>query len=162
MAMKDVRAVFIDTNILIRAYISEAPLHQECLEAIRKLRVRGDDLWISRQILREYMSVVTRPQGFISPQPIATIVEDIAYFQSHFHIADENSSVTRHLLSLVEQIPMGGKQVHGANIVATMLTYGVSHLLTLNTADFRRFGELITVLSLEDIQAEQAEESDAE
>lgn len=160
--MKGVRAVFLDTNILIRAYISEAPLHQECLEAVQHLRTMGNELWISRQVLREYLSVVTRPQGFISPQPVSTIVKDLTYFQAHFRVADETYTVTRNLLTLAEAIPMGGKQVHDANIVATMQAYGINHLLTLNTADFRRFAELITVLSLEEIHSEETQESDSE
>jgi predicted nucleic acid-binding protein len=48
------------------------------------------------------------------------------------------------------EIPSGGKQVHDANIVATMLVYGIPKLLTHNTTDFARFSELITVLPLQD------------
>lgn len=160
--MKDAKAVFIDTNILLRANVEEAPSHHECLAAITNLSAKGTKLWISRQILREYLSVPTRPQDFMNPRPISTVVERVSYFQSHFHVADETFAVTRNLLSLVETVPMGGKQVHDANIVATMQAYGVSHLLTLNRGDFIRFGSLITVLSLEDITPEQSEESDSE
>ena len=49
----------------------------------------------------------------------------------------------------MEEIPSGGKQVHDANIVATMLIYGIPQILTHNTADFARFSELITVLPLQ-------------
>ncbi len=37
----------------------------------------------------------------------------------------------------------------GANIVATMQAYGIRHLLTHNTDDFKRFSGLITVLPIE-------------
>ena len=33
---------------------------------------------------------------------------------------------------------MGGRQIHDANIIATMLAYGELRLLTFNVADFRR------------------------
>ncbi|UBF24522.1 hypothetical protein K9N68_22915 [Kovacikia minuta CCNUW1] len=49
---------------------------------------------------------------------------------------------------MIEQIPTGGRQIHDANIVATMQTYGVQNLLTHNTADFDRFSQVITVLPL--------------
>ena len=39
----------------------------------------------------------------------------------------------------------GGKQIHDANIVATMLRYGVLALLTCNPEDFLRFKTLITI-----------------
>ena len=40
----------------------------------------------------------------------------------------------------------GGKQVHDANIVATMIAHGETRLLTFNESDFRRFGSLIEVV----------------
>lgn len=43
--------------------------------------------------------------------------------------------------------PTRGKQVHDANLVATMLVHGVTRLLTFNAADFRRFGTLIEVVA---------------
>ena len=39
-----------------------------------------------------------------------------------------------------------GRQVHDANIVATMLAHGENRLLTFNGADFRRFVRLIEVV----------------
>ncbi|BAY37984.1 hypothetical protein NIES2111_23270 [Nostoc sp. NIES-2111] len=57
--------------------------------------------------------------------------------------------VTERLLTLMAEIPSGAKQVHDANIVATMLVYGIPKLLTHNTTDFARFSELITVLPLQ-------------
>jgi hypothetical protein len=59
--------------------------------------------------------------------------------------------VTARLLQLMEQIPIRGKQVHDANVVATMLAYDVHNLLTHNTADFARYRDLIAVLPLESI-----------
>ncbi len=43
---------------------------------------------------------------------------------------------------------MGDKQVHDANIVATMQAHGITHLLTHNIAYFARFAHLIKVVSL--------------
>ena len=40
-----------------------------------------------------------------------------------------------------------------ANIIATMLVYGIERLLTHNTADFARFARYITVLPLEETSA---------
>ena len=43
---------------------------------------------------------------------------------------------------------MGGRQVHDANIVATMLVYGILPLLTNTTEDFTRFSSFIRLLPL--------------
>ena len=67
-------------------------------------------------------------------------------FVGAYRIAEDGPQATARLLDLVRTVPMGGKQVHDANIVATMFAYGIPQLLTFNAADFRRFGSLIEVV----------------
>jgi hypothetical protein len=55
---------------------------------------------------------------------------------------------TDRLLDLLQQFPTGGKQVHDANIVATMLVHNIPARLTHNTDDFARFAGVITVVPL--------------
>ena len=40
-----------------------------------------------------------------------------------------------------------GKQVHDANLVATMLAHGIRRLLTFNLADFQRFAGLVELVA---------------
>lgn len=56
--------------------------------------------------------------------------------------------VLDHLLRLAERVRVAGKQIHDANIVATMLAYDISDLLTHNTVDFVRYSDWITVIAL--------------
>lgn len=95
----------------------------------------------------------------MQPMDAATVVKRVEYFETRFTIADETSIVTRNLLNLIASVAIGGKQVHDANIVATMQAYNIRRLLTLNTADFARFTPSITLLTLEDV-LKQAEDSD--
>jgi len=48
-----------------------------------------------------------------------------------------------------------GKAAHDARLVAAMERHGLTHILTLNPADFRRF-TAITVLTPEDLLGEPA------
>ncbi|MFN6562346.1 MAG: type II toxin-antitoxin system VapC family toxin [Nostoc sp. ChiSLP01] len=141
--------VFLDTNILVYASQIQSPFHQPAMEAIQGFYDAGVELWISRQVLREYLATLTRPQQFVNSLPIAIVIQDLRYFYNRFQVAEDNSQVTERLLTLMEEIPSGGKQVHDANIVATMLVYGIPQLLTHNTGDFGRFSGLITVLPLQ-------------
>jgi hypothetical protein len=50
------------------------------------------------------------------------------------------------LLELCRRYSFGGRQVHDANIVATMLAHGEHRLLTFNGVDFQRFTPLIEVV----------------
>lgn len=148
--------VFLDTNILVYANVAEAPHHADALAAIRQLRTAGHALWISRQVLREYAATLTRRQLFSDPRPAATVVERIRYFEAHLWVADETALVTERLLALLGRVSVGGKQIHDANIVATMQVHGIRHLLTVNTADFVRFAEQIVLLSLDEILSQNS------
>jgi len=143
--------VILDTNITIRANVIEAPQHTICLNTIKSLRAAGHDLWLSRQILREYTAVLTRPQRFTKPQPAKVVVERVQYFEKHFFIADDTARVTANLLKLPETIPVGGKQIHDANIVATAQAFDIAQLITLNISDFQRFDKHLIITSSEDI-----------
>jgi predicted nucleic acid-binding protein len=149
MVMTDDNSVFIDTNILVYASVPESPLHLVAINAIQSYEQAGTQLWISRQVLREYLATLTRPQLYTQPIPILRVTAEIRFFQNRFRMAEDNSQVTQRLLSLMEEIPVGGKQVHDANIVATMLVYRIPQLLTHNTGDFSRFSQLINVLPLQ-------------
>jgi predicted nucleic acid-binding protein len=141
--------VFIDTNVLIYANLARSPLHRVARERLCALDQQGIDLWISRQVLREYLSAMTRRGELTGDIPIASLVEDVRYFASRFHVGEDGPGVTERLLILLEQVNVGGKQVHDANIAATMQVYGIRNLLTHNVSDFMRFARLIRVLPLE-------------
>ena len=149
MAVMASDAVFIDTNVLVYANLALSPFHQQAQQQLRRLDEQDCSLWISRQVLKEYLSAMTRRSDLTGEIPIASLVEDVRYFASYFHVAEENASVTERLLDLSEQVAVGGKQVHDANIVATMQVYNIPQLLTHNTDDFNRFCQFITVLPLE-------------
>jgi predicted nucleic acid-binding protein len=137
--------VFVDTNVLVYAAISSSPFHGPAFARLDALGKAGVELWISRQVLREYLALLSRPQPYTSPLPAATLVGDVIRLQSQFRIAEDGPTVTANLLTLLGSIPVGGKQIHDANIVATMQAHGLRRLLTHNTTDFARFGALVQV-----------------
>ena len=53
------------------------------------------------------------------------------------------------MTALCREVPVAGKQIHDANIAATMLAHGERRLLTLNARDFWRYGERIELVKLE-------------
>ncbi len=139
---------FLDTNILVYASIAQAPLHSVALNVIMQQEQAGIELWVSRQVLREYLAALSRPQTFTSPIPISTLTTEIQAFENRFQIAEDGPQVTTNLLTLLNQVSVGGKQIHDANIVATMQAYSLEYLLTHNVADFSRFANYITVINL--------------
>lgn len=145
--------VFLDTNIVLRSTAASAPEHTAILSALNILSSIKSELWISRQVLREYAMTVTRAQPFLGSISHSEAASVIRRLGTLFRVADETKAVSDQWIRLLETIPMGGRQVHDANIAATMITYQIPALLTLNTVDFVRFEPQIRVLSLADVEA---------
>jgi predicted nucleic acid-binding protein len=143
-----VDALFLDTNVLVYATAPTAPLHAVASARIAAELAAGHELWISRQILREYLSALSRPQSFTPPFSTTQLIAEVTALQAKFIVAESDAQVTANLLGILGSISIGGKQIHDANIVATMQRYGIRRLLTHNIADFTRFSSHITVLPL--------------
>ncbi len=148
MATTAADPTFIDTNILIYTKQALSPFHAAAVGKLQALAAAGHPLWISRQTLREYLAVMSRPGALTAPVPMAALIADVRSFESQFLVAEDGPAVTAQLLALLGSVPCLGKQVHDANIVATMLAHGIPRLLTHNVADFARFAGYITVLPL--------------
>lgn len=54
--------MFVDTNVLAKSRILEAPDHEIARASLESAFERPEPLRISRQIMREYLAVVTRTQ----------------------------------------------------------------------------------------------------
>lgn len=138
---------FADTNIVLRLLNTELPKHERVKLLVDEVREVDTELWISRQIIREYLVQVTRP-GFLAVSLTTEQVRThVATLRTLFRIADETEAVTDQLLALLAEFPTGGKQIHDANIVATMLVNEIATLLTINVEDMRRFTTRVQVLS---------------
>jgi predicted nucleic acid-binding protein len=146
MKMVGKPTVMIDTNILLRYLIQDFPEYPKIKKVVDDLIYQGYQIWISRQIIREFSTVCTRPQNFMNTLSSLQVTQHILTFPQMFKIADEDARVTQALVQLMQTIPLGGKQIHDANIVATMQVYYISNLVTLNIADFARFQALITLI----------------
>jgi predicted nucleic acid-binding protein len=138
---------FIDTNVLVYAAAGGAPLFDRARAALAQAAANGP-VTNSRQVLREYLSVMTRQQTWEKPLTLSQAVSDTARFVRQFTVLEDGPSVWEQLIMLSRRYSFAGRQVHDANIVATMLAHGERRLLTLNVADFRRFARLIDVLAL--------------
>ena len=137
--------MFVDTNVLVFATVTRAPLHQTAEAVLERLNATGATLSISRQVIREFLAVLTRPGTYHRPTSADEAVAAARDLEAKFTVLEDGPAVTDRLLALVRQVPTGGRQVHDANIVATMLVHGVRRLLTHNVGDFTRFSGLIDV-----------------
>ena len=136
---------FVDTNVLVYATATSAPFRDRARAALVRLAA-DEQLSVSRQILREYVAVMTRPQTWGRALSLAEAMTDAAVFERRFTVLEDGQLVWDQLMDLSRLYSFGGRQVHDANVVATMLAHGERRLLTFNEADFRRFTPLIEVV----------------
>lgn len=141
--------MFVDTNVLVAARFVTAPAHVAACRCLDRAGNSGEPLRISRQILREYLVVVTRPQIWLESLAIGDALEDATSLISSFTVLEDGPNVMAMLITLCREVPVAGKQIHDANIAATMLAHGERRLLTLNAKDFRRYGQRIELVKLE-------------
>ena len=138
--------MFIDTNVLVYSRILEAPQHEKARAMLERGLQGEEPLRISRQVVREYLAVVTRPQTWAVAISRGDALDDVNRLVGSFEVLEDGPAVTERLVALCREVSVGGRQIHDANIVATMLVYGERRLLTFNVGDFRRYGDRIDLV----------------
>lgn len=140
--------MFIDTNVLVYARFREAPHHAVARFHLASAVNGRERVSISWQVIREYLAVVTRVQGWSVPLSMTEALKDAALFTSIFHVLESGASVMAKLELLARSVSFTGRQVHDANIVATMIAHTETRLLTFNLKDFHRYDAHIELIDL--------------
>ena len=139
-------AYLLDTNVWLRAVQREAPHHLLAVDALAAILVRGDEIFVTAQNLIEFWSVASRPSAANGLDwTVEAVRLEIDRVLAQFPLLDDTPAVFVHWLDLVSTHRVIGRRVHDARLVAVMLAYGISHLLTFNRDDFRQFSEIVIV-----------------
>ena len=131
----------VDTNVLLRLLQRNDPNYSIIRQAVRVLMARGDELCCAPQNIVELWNVSTRPAtargGF--GLTIAETDRRVRLIERIFTILEETPAVYPEWRRLVVDNSVAGVQVHDARIVSMMNVHGITHILTLNSADFSRY-----------------------
>jgi predicted nucleic acid-binding protein len=141
--------VMLDTNVLLAATDEGRAEHHDALTIINDWAAGHTDVCTSGQILREYLSVATRPAeknglGLNLPDALG----NVRAIRERTTLLTEDSKVADRLLGLLADVQCLGKQVHDANLVATMLVHGIGTVVTMNLEDFTRFERYVSLIRL--------------
>lgn len=136
----------VDTNILLRLVQKNSPMHFDTQRAILMLKRQGKLLYIIPQNLIEFCAVATRP---INSNDLglstAQAVEETDKIKKIFILHLDTPTIFGEWESLIVKYQVMGKNVHDARLVAAMITHQITHLLTFNIDDFKRFSEIVVV-----------------
>ena len=113
---------------------------------MRRLQKQGVQLCTTPQVYREYLVVLTRGSIFERAFTVTEALAALEALRPAFRELSPTSGTFTALTHLVRRYEVRGKQVHDANIVAVMATYGMDTLATYNRGDFQRFEE-VTLLA---------------
>jgi predicted nucleic acid-binding protein len=135
-----------DTNILLRSIQKSHAMFKEADAAVKALLGFGEILYVTSQNVIEFWAVATRPVG---NNGLGLTVEDaareLAGLKTIVSILPDTPDILTEWEKLVVQHRVSGKQAHDARIVAAMKVHGVTHLLTFNTDDFKRYTGIAAV-----------------
>jgi predicted nucleic acid-binding protein len=110
----------LDTSILVRLAEPSSPFYNVTRQAVQTLVQEGSELFLVPQCLVELWVVATRPAG-----------------------------ANGFGLTLVVITGTQGRPSYDARLAAAMQASGLSHLLTLNPTDFRRYESVTGLVVVE-------------
>ncbi|MGL6341005.1 MAG: type II toxin-antitoxin system VapC family toxin [Waterburya sp.] len=136
----------IDTNILLRSCQPDHPMYFVALEAVETLLKKEEMLYVSPQNIVEFWNVCTRPldKNGLGMTPTETSTE-VTRFEALIPMKPDVPNIHQQWRTLVTKYAVKGVNVHDARLVAFCLVHGLTHILTFNDRDFRRYKELTVV-----------------
>ena len=137
--------IFLDTNSLIYLKFSSLSFHHNTKSIFISLTERNNKFHISNQILREYIASCTREKLHKSYEEV---IFDCEEFKQTFEVFEDTKQVSVSLLEICAKYQVNGKQVHDANITATMISNSISHIITANVSDFKRYSDFIKIIPI--------------
>jgi len=138
--------VLIDTNILLRSAQPNHPLCAQATSAVARLLRQKDSVFYCPQNIAEFWNVATRPVdrnglGFSHEE----VLREVASIEASLTLLPDLPAIYTAWKRIVRDYRVQGVSVYDARLVAVMSVYAVEHILSFNSADFKRY-DLITSL----------------
>ena len=136
----------IDTNLLVRGLEVDHPMREVAQETLYQLSIQQEHLGIVPQTIYELWNVCTRPierngLELTLQETLATVRE----VEQNFTLYPDVPELYQQWKELVESYQVRGIKVHDTRLVAACIVHGLTHILTFNVRDFKRFQEIIVV-----------------
>ena len=136
----------VDTNVLLRMTRRSDPQHQIVDTALAQLASQGTRFHYTHQNIAELWNAMTRPAARNGlGLTVAEAEREVRTIETGMVLLPDSEAVYWEWRRIVLQHGVSGVQVHDARLAAAMYVHGVSHILTLNVADFSRFSGLTAV-----------------
>jgi len=136
----------VDTNVLLRTTDVGDVAQPVAEAAMIALRRSGESLSIFPQNLIEFWAVATRPSANNGlGLSIAQAESQVKNLKAMFVLLADTPEIFSAWERIVVRYQVTGKQAHDARLVAAMTVHKLTHILTFNTDDFKRYSKIIVV-----------------
>lgn len=142
----------LDTNILVYAADETSPSHVAA-RALRDKGLKGEiALCVTPQVLMEFFSVVTNPKRVKQARSRDEALQEMEKYvhAKNFSMIYSQPQALGKSLELLKRYSVKGQEAYDLQLVATMLSNGVTRIYTYDVSDFSQFTE-IEVISPETI-----------
>lgn len=137
--------ILVDTNVLIAIVEPFHPRHTQAVAALRAQRLAGNELVVVPQVHYEFWVVATRPleNNGLGMNTAEAEAELQKLAPPLFRLLRDERAIYGPWRELVNRYQVTGKKAHDARLVAAMKRHQLTHLLTFNLADFRKYPDLV-------------------
>jgi len=123
------------------------PQYRQTRDAITRLRRHGNSLCVATQNLVEFWAVCTRPYtanglGLSAAQTVRAIQR---IEERTDHLGGDDHTIYTEWRRLASIHAVAGKNTHDARLAAVMSLHRVTHILTFNVDDFKRFPGIVAL-----------------
>lgn len=136
----------VDTNVLLRSVQLSHPMNPAAAGSINSFLRNAEKVVIIPQNLIEFWCVATRPEAANGlGLSTAETAQRIKAFRIALVLLPDTNEIFDEWERLVAEHQVTGKSVYDARLVAAMLVHDVTHILTFNTGDFKRYTEITVI-----------------
>jgi predicted nucleic acid-binding protein len=112
---------------------------------LRNKGLRGEiRLCVCPQVLSEFFAVVTNPRRVAQPVAPEDAIEEMKKYHRSAHILKiyPGNDLLERMIDLLYRYPVTRQEIFDVQLLATMLSNGITRLYTYNTDHFSRFHEV--------------------
>lgn len=133
--------LMIDTGVWLRAFDKSSSERPAIVQSLQRAFAENDEIVTTTQNIAEFWNVSTRPHSARGGFGLTSSVVNlrVQWIERIARVLPFTLSDYQAWRELVMRHQITGVSVHDARLVAVMQTNGIGRILTLNTADFRRY-----------------------
>ncbi len=129
--------IILDSNVWIYYFDKDSIFHKIAKEIINKYISDNYIIYITSQIIREVLVILTKENILENPLAPKQAIEKVESILEFTPVLFENNESNNKLKKIIKENDIKGLKIHDANIVAVALENNIDNIVTNNSDDFK-------------------------